>query len=93
MQGNSENLGVGRAAGHHHPVEAPAIPVVIEIGILLDEAALQLNRETLVDLHDFVVSRRPVELGELHEKVAIRGLRGALLKVFPGKLGVVVGIE
>ena len=29
----------------------------------------------------------------MHEKVTVRGLGGALFEVFPGKLGIVVGIE
>ena len=57
LQGDSENLSVRRTAGHHYPVESSAVSIVIEVGVLLDETALQLNRQVLVDLHDFLVAR------------------------------------
>ena len=76
LERDAEDLGVRGTACHHDSVESLPCVVRIEAGVLLDQPSLELRRKVFVDLHDFFVSRRPVELSELQEELAFWGLWG-----------------
>ena len=57
LERHAQHLGISCAACHHNPVEAFAVIVRIEGGLLFDKTAFELCGKAIVDLHDFFIPR------------------------------------